>query len=337
MIALSTVFAHACQLGAEGIASKRVDGPYRSGPCRSGLRSVIPPASRCSGSGARFGIDKPEAVRIGDDVAAHTPALCLRACPVRNSVAAGGVGWVRKTFPTHAAGFSLSVSWKGPGFACLLGRPAACRRTLARSATARLAVDKMSSRGQRGCHWAHAWIIKGPSVGVGKMRIGFVAATCLLLLVSGCDRGPGPVGPPGSAGPQGVAGDQGPIGPQGQPGPPGPVGPQGDAGLQGPAGPPGAKGDPGQMGSPGPTGMRGELGPAGPPGPMGAKGEAGPPGPPGNSNLRTFDVNDESAACEADEVMVSAICKAPGGAPMLQDGKAICSGASGIVGLCMRR
>ena len=28
-----TVFAHACQLGAEGIVSKRVDGTYRSGPC----------------------------------------------------------------------------------------------------------------------------------------------------------------------------------------------------------------------------------------------------------------------------------------------------------------
>jgi hypothetical protein len=107
--------------------------------------------------------------------------------------------------------------------------------------------------------------------------------------------------------------------------------------MRGEAGPPGVKGDPGQMGSPGPTGMRGEVGPAGPPGPMGAKGEAGPPGPPGNSNLRAFDVSDESAACEADEVMVSAICKAPGGAPTFQDGKAICSGASGVVGLCMRR
>jgi bifunctional non-homologous end joining protein LigD len=30
----ATVFAHACQLGAEGIVSKRVDGTYRSGPCR---------------------------------------------------------------------------------------------------------------------------------------------------------------------------------------------------------------------------------------------------------------------------------------------------------------
>jgi bifunctional non-homologous end joining protein LigD len=29
----ATVFAHDCQLGAEGIVSKRVDGTYRSGPC----------------------------------------------------------------------------------------------------------------------------------------------------------------------------------------------------------------------------------------------------------------------------------------------------------------
>jgi ATP-dependent DNA ligase len=27
------VFAHACQLGAEGIVSKKVDGAYQSGPC----------------------------------------------------------------------------------------------------------------------------------------------------------------------------------------------------------------------------------------------------------------------------------------------------------------
>jgi bifunctional non-homologous end joining protein LigD len=30
----TTVFAHACRLGAEGIVSKGVDGTYRSGPCR---------------------------------------------------------------------------------------------------------------------------------------------------------------------------------------------------------------------------------------------------------------------------------------------------------------
>jgi bifunctional non-homologous end joining protein LigD len=38
------VFAHACQLGAEGIVSKRVDGTYRSGPCRVWIK-VRNPAS----------------------------------------------------------------------------------------------------------------------------------------------------------------------------------------------------------------------------------------------------------------------------------------------------
>src|SRR5262245_63057611 len=72
----------------------------------------------------------------------------------------------------------------------------------------------------------------------GEMRSGFLASACLfLLLVAGCDRGPGPSGP---AGPQGVAGQQGLVGPQG---PPGPAGPQGEAGLQGPAGPQGVRGE----------------------------------------------------------------------------------------------
>jgi hypothetical protein len=53
------VFAHACRLGAEGIVSKKVDSMYRSGRCRVWTRSVIQPASPCSGSAARFGIDKP--------------------------------------------------------------------------------------------------------------------------------------------------------------------------------------------------------------------------------------------------------------------------------------
>jgi bifunctional non-homologous end joining protein LigD len=38
------VFAHACQLGAEGIVSKRVDGTYRSGPSRAWIK-VRNPAS----------------------------------------------------------------------------------------------------------------------------------------------------------------------------------------------------------------------------------------------------------------------------------------------------
>jgi bifunctional non-homologous end joining protein LigD len=39
-----TVFAHACRLSAEGIVSKRVDGTYRSGPCRAWIK-VRNPAS----------------------------------------------------------------------------------------------------------------------------------------------------------------------------------------------------------------------------------------------------------------------------------------------------
>jgi bifunctional non-homologous end joining protein LigD len=38
------VFAHACRLGAEGIVSKKVDGTYRSGPCRVWIK-VRNPAS----------------------------------------------------------------------------------------------------------------------------------------------------------------------------------------------------------------------------------------------------------------------------------------------------
>jgi bifunctional non-homologous end joining protein LigD len=38
------VFAHACRLGAEGIVSKKVDGTYRSGPCRVWIK-IRNPAS----------------------------------------------------------------------------------------------------------------------------------------------------------------------------------------------------------------------------------------------------------------------------------------------------
>jgi bifunctional non-homologous end joining protein LigD len=38
------VFAHACQLGAEGIVSKKIDSAYQSGPCRVWIK-VRNPAS----------------------------------------------------------------------------------------------------------------------------------------------------------------------------------------------------------------------------------------------------------------------------------------------------
>jgi hypothetical protein len=61
----STVFAHACQLGAEGIASKKVNGAYQSGPCASGSRSAIPSASPCNGSRVAIGIAESEPATIG--------------------------------------------------------------------------------------------------------------------------------------------------------------------------------------------------------------------------------------------------------------------------------
>ena len=38
----STVFDHACRTGLEGIVSKRVDAPYRSGPSKTWLKSKNP-------------------------------------------------------------------------------------------------------------------------------------------------------------------------------------------------------------------------------------------------------------------------------------------------------
>jgi hypothetical protein len=155
--------------------------------------------------------------------------------------------------------------------------------------------------------------------------IALALAASVLLLLIGCDRGPGAGGPPGPAAAQGIAGQQGPPGPAG---PPGSMGPQGAAGLQGPAGPQGARGEAGLPGPPGPKGDQGE------PGPQGLQGERGDPGP---SNLRAFDVNEDVASCGEDEVMVSAICKDKGITAVLQNGKVSCKGAIGIIGLCMRR
>jgi ATP-dependent DNA ligase len=37
-----TVFEHVCRMGLEGIVSKRIDAPYRSGPSRTWLKSKNP-------------------------------------------------------------------------------------------------------------------------------------------------------------------------------------------------------------------------------------------------------------------------------------------------------
>jgi hypothetical protein len=78
------------------------------------------------------------------------------------------------------------------------------------------------------------------------------------------------------------------------------------------------------------------TGPKGDPGEKGAQGERAAAGLPGTSaNLRGFEVSGYSAGCNPDEVLVSALCKS-GAQPTLRDGKASCSGVSGIVGICMR-
>jgi hypothetical protein len=83
--------------------------------------------------------------------------------------------------------------------------------------------------------------------------------------------------------------------------------------------------------------MLGAKGDKGDPGERGAQGERGPAGIPGTSaNLRGLDVSGYTPACNSDGVLVSALCKS-GGQPTLEDGKASCSGAAGIVGICMRR
>jgi hypothetical protein len=47
----AVVFRHACKLGFEGIVSKRLASPYRSGPSRDWARSGIRTARRCGGLG----------------------------------------------------------------------------------------------------------------------------------------------------------------------------------------------------------------------------------------------------------------------------------------------
>jgi ATP-dependent DNA ligase len=37
-----TVFEHVCRMGLEGIVSKRLDSPYRSGPSKAWLKSKNP-------------------------------------------------------------------------------------------------------------------------------------------------------------------------------------------------------------------------------------------------------------------------------------------------------
>jgi ATP-dependent DNA ligase len=60
------VFAHACKLGLEGIASERRDSRYRSGRSSDWIKSPSAPAVRRerSGDGELFGIRSPTAVNV---------------------------------------------------------------------------------------------------------------------------------------------------------------------------------------------------------------------------------------------------------------------------------
>jgi len=80
----------------------------------------------------------------------------------------------------------------------------------------------------------------------------------------------------------------------------------------------GNPGPKGETGAAGPVGEKGDSGPPGPPGPQGPQGEpgpAGPPGPPaaaGGGSLRVIRTSCETATCTAacnqDEVLVTAYC-----------------------------
>ena len=52
------VFEHACRLGLEGIVSKRLDSPYRSGPSKTWLKSKNPlsEARPCGAKARKTGI-----------------------------------------------------------------------------------------------------------------------------------------------------------------------------------------------------------------------------------------------------------------------------------------
>jgi hypothetical protein len=82
------------------------------------------------------------------------------------------------------------------------------------------------------------------------------------------------------------------------------------------------------------------VGPAGPAGPAGVRGVAGPQGPAGppgaTTNLRAFDASGETASCTPEERLVSAICRGSG-TPVMEGSTVRCAGATGVVGLCMRR
>ena len=71
----STIFKHACALGCEGIVSKRLGSPYRSGSNRSLGESQKPGGSRKSRARPRkSAADKPELLRRKGQAPVEGPA-----------------------------------------------------------------------------------------------------------------------------------------------------------------------------------------------------------------------------------------------------------------------
>jgi Collagen triple helix repeat (20 copies) len=98
----------------------------------------------------------------------------------------------------------------------------------------------------------------------------------------------------------------------------GPAGAVGPAGAAGPAGPAGPKGDRGHKGDKGDKGEKGDRG---------DKGEAGAPA----VSFRVVQGSGDGVSCNADETLVSLVCKE--GSPNGEK----CSSAAGATGLCARK
>jgi hypothetical protein len=137
-----------------------------------------------------------------------------------------------------------------------------------------------------------------------NMRWTLLALTmAAAVALGGCFEGKqGPAGPAGAQGAQGAKGDKGDAGAQGVAGAVGAVGARGEKGEKGDAGAAGAQG---LAGSAGARGERGEKGDKGDRGDKGDKGDAGV------STAASFRVPPATAArasCNADEVMITAMC-----------------------------
>jgi len=105
---------------------------------------------------------------------------------------------------------------------------------------------------------------------------------------------------------------------------------KGDTGAPGAAG---AAGAPGAVGPKGDTGPAGPQGPAGPAGPAGAAGAAGAPG----VTLRVVMATAASANCNADEIMVSALCVGAAVAANASENGATCNGDSKARLVCAKK